>query len=124
MAKLTGTKKAWADEHVGTVTTTAPITGAVTGYEVLEDGMVRFSVTADDGATATWLARPPLTEAEQAAIEKQRAKEAEAEQDRLEQERIAADEQAAQAAENARQETLAMMRDVVREVVQEELASQ
>lgn len=89
--ELVPEKQVWADDHLDKVTD-CNVRGPITSYVVLDDGMVRFTVTSEDGHhTATFDAMPPETqeeidarEAERARIEQEAADAAQAERERLE----------------------------------------
>lgn len=77
---LAAEQKAWADAHVGEPTT-VNLVGTVVGYDATaraDEGLVVFTVEADDGTVATFLGRPPLTAAQvaeqEAAAEEARVK--------------------------------------------------
>lgn len=106
---LTDEQKAWADSHVGTLTTIAD--GNVIDYVENEDGSVTFHVG--------WVAFPPPSPEQIAAQEAARAaEEAAAEQARQEAEAAAqkaAEEAAAQAAEAERERLKALVVEVLAE---------
>lgn len=119
MPQLATEQQEWADSHVDTLTTVSTV-GTVTGYQVRDDGQVEFLVTAEDGTTATFLARPPATAeeiAEQEAVNEeaaaQAAKDAEAQAER--------DREAAEAAVAADRERI---KSIVVEALEEIASSQ
>lgn len=104
----------WAEKHVGE-NSRIIVDGSVTEYEVLDNGLVKFTVVQPDGNTGTFYAWPPATAEQQAEIERQaeeaRVAAAEAARKQAEEQEAAEAEQRARDAEALQEQVAAAMKE-------------